>query len=428
MVGQLGTEVMTGVSIANQLIVIFNLAIFGLVSGAGIFAAQFFGKGDMKSLMLSFRFKILGSLLVSVLGAAAFLCFPEPLVSLYLTGEGEAEAIAKSLAIGKEYLLILLIGFFPFALSQSYASTLRETGNSIAPMVASMVAIGINLGLNYVLIFGKLGMPMLGAAGAAIATVISRYAEAAIVILYTHRNAAKNVFAKGLYRSLRIPKALLFAIMKKTVPLLTNEVLWALGMSMLAQCYSIHGYSVMSANSICQTIFTVFSITFAALGTAVGILIGQRLGASDTEGALDTFRKLSVFCIFVCLFVGGAMVLTAPLFPMLYKTDAEVNALATLFIRIVGFTIPFSGYAHICYYTVRSGGRTLLTFLFDSFYIMGLVVSLGYTMTLLGASIFAVFLVTHLTDFGKCIIGTALIKSGIWMQNITEHGQNSEKS
>lgn len=420
MVGQLGTEAMTGVSIANQLITIFNLAVFGLVSGAGIFAAQFFGKGDMESLRYSFRFKILGSLLVCALGAAAFLLFPKPLVSIYLTGEGDPAAIAESLRIGKQYLLILLIGFLPFALSQSYCGTLRETGNTVAPMVASMAAVFINLGLNYVLIFGHFGAPMLGAAGAAIATVISRYAEALIVILYAHKNAKKRPYAKGLYRSIHIPKALFFSIFKKTLPLMTNEILWALGLSLLAQCYSTHGYGVMSANSISQTIYTVFSIFFAALGTAIGILVGQRLGASDTEGAVDTFRKMAVFGVFVCIVIGAVMVLTAPIFPAFYKTDAEVDTLATAFIRIIGLCMPLTGYAHFCYYTVRSGGRTLLTFLFDSFYICGLVVTVGYAMTWLGASIIAVYLVTHLTDLGKCIIGTVMIKSGIWIQDITK--------
>ena len=269
MVGQLGTEAMTGVSIANQLITIFNLAVFGLVSGAGIFAAQFFGKGDMENLRYSFRFKLIGSLLVCLLGALVFLLFPEPLVSLYLTGEGEAAAIEQTLAIGKQYLLILLIGFLPFALSQTYSSTLRETDNTVAPMVASMVAVFINLFLNYVLIFGHLGLPAMGTAGAAIATVISRYAEALIVILYTHRSTKKHPYARGLYRSIHIPRALLFSICKKTLPLMGNEILWALGVSLLAQCYSMHSYSVMSANSISQTIHTLFSIFFAALGTAL---------------------------------------------------------------------------------------------------------------------------------------------------------------
>ena len=419
MVGQLGTEAMTGVSIANQLITIFNLAVFGLVSGAGIFAAQFFGKGDMENLRYSFRFKLIGSLLVCLLGALAFLLFPEPLVSLYLTGEGEAAAIEQTLAIGKQYLLILLIGFLPFALSQTYSSTLRETDNTVAPMVASMVAVFINLFLNYVLIFGHLGLPAMGTAGAAIATVVSRYAEALIVILYTHRSTKKHPYARGLYRSIHIPRALLFSICKKTLPLMGNEILWALGVSLLAQCYSMHSYSVMSANSISQTIHTLFSIFFAALGTAVGILVGQRLGASDAEGATDTFRKMAVFGVFVCIVIGGIMAITAPLFPMLYKTDAEVNALATSFIRIIGLCMPLTGYAHFCYYTVRSGGRTLLTFLFDSFYVCGLVASSAYLLTFLGVSILPLYFITHFMDLGKCIIGTVMIKSGIWRQNIT---------
>ena len=420
MVGQLGTESMTGVSIANQLITIFNLAIFGLVSGAGIFAAQFFGKGDMENLRFSFRFKLIGTLLVCILGVAVFLLFPTPLVSLYLKGEGEAAAIEETLRIGKRYLKILLIGFLPFALSQAYSSTLRETGNTIPPMIASMAAVFINLGLNYVLIFGHLGLPAMGAAGAAIATVISRYAEAMIVIFFAHKNKAKHPYAAGLYRSLHIPRALLRSIIQKTLPLMGNEVLWALGISLLAQCYSTHSYSVMSANSISQTIYTLFSIFFAALGTAVGILVGQRLGASDTEGAIDTFRKMAAFGVFFCILIGAVMALTAPLFPMLYKTDAEVNALATAFIRIIGFCMPLTGYAHFCYYTVRSGGRTFLTFLFDSFYVCGLVAPLAYLLTHLGVSILPLFLITHLTDLGKCIIGTVMIKSGMWMRNITE--------
>lgn len=420
MVGQLGTEAMTGVSIANQLITIFNLAVFGLVSGAGIFGAQFFGKGDMENLRYSFRFKIVGSLLVCALGAAVFLLFPETLVSFYLKGEGSAEAIAASLAIGKRYLMILLIGFPAFALSQSYCGTLRETGNTVAPMVASMAAVFFNLFLNYVLIFGHLGVPALGAVGAAIATVISRYAETLIVILYTHKSKASHAYAKGLFASLKVPRRLLLSMLKRSIPLITNETLWALGVSLLAQSYSLHGYSVMSANSICQTIYTVFAIAFSALGTAVGIFVGQRLGASDEKGAIDSFLKLAAFCIFICIFVGGAMALTAPLYPMLYKTDAEVSALATAFIRIVGFTIPLTGYAHVCYYTVRAGGRTMLTFLFDSFYVLGFVVTLSYAMTWLGVPILTVFLITHISDLGKCIIGSFMIKSGIWMHNVTE--------
>ena len=419
MVGQLGTEAMTGVSIANQLITVFNLAIFGIVSGAGIFAAQFFGKGDSDRLRYAFRFKLLGTLLVSLLGALIFLLFPEPLISLYLLGEGDAAAIGASLSVAREYLLILLIGFLPFALSQSYCSTLRETGNTVAPMVSSMAAVFCNLILNYILIFGHFGAPMLGASGAAIATVISRYLEAAIIVVYTHRSGRSRPFTAGLYRSVRIPRGLFFSIVKKTLPLMTNEVLWALGVSLLAQCYSTHGYNVMSANSISQTIYTVFSIFFAALGTAVGILVGQRLGASDTEGAVDTFRKTAFFGVLVCIAVGIVMFLTAPLFPMLYKTEPAVSALATTFIRIIGLCMPLTGYAHFCYYTVRSGGRTLLTFVFDSFYICGIVATLGYLLTWLGVPIVTVYLVTHLTDLGKCIIGTLMIRSGVWIQNIT---------
>ena len=166
MVGRVGTEQMTGVAIVNQLIFVFNLAIFGAVSGAGIFGAQYYGKGDWDGVRQTFRFKLLVCTALTVLGACIFLLFGEDLILLYLKGDGSPEQIAASLGYAKEYLLIMLVGFIPFTLAQCYSGTLRETGQTVVPMVAGVVSVVVNLCFNTLLIFGYLGFPRLGASGA----------------------------------------------------------------------------------------------------------------------------------------------------------------------------------------------------------------------------------------------------------------------
>ena len=224
MVGQIGTIPMSGVSIVNGLLFVFNLCIFGASSGAGIFTAQFHGSRDNEGIRHTFRFKVMACLLLSVLGIAIFTFGGKLLIGLYLTGDGDAATAAGAMEYGLKYLAVMVWGFFPFALANAYSSTLRETGETFVPMVAGVCAVLINLFLNYVLIFGHFGAPAMGVEGAALATTISRYVELAIVALWAHR---KKAFMAGAYRSLYIPGRLLRDIVIKGMPLLINEFLWA---------------------------------------------------------------------------------------------------------------------------------------------------------------------------------------------------------
>lgn len=205
MVGRIGTLQMSGVSIVNQLIFVFNLCVFGATSGAGIFTAQFHGKGDIKGVRHTFRFKILIGVLVSLLGIGVFLLLGQPLIRQFLSGEGDRAHAAKILDYGWDYLLYILFGLPAFAISNAYASTLRESGETVVPMLASTTAVFVNLVLNWVLIFGHWGFAAMGVQGAAMATVISRYAELAIVMLWTHLHPSKMPFIRGAFRSFHIP-------------------------------------------------------------------------------------------------------------------------------------------------------------------------------------------------------------------------------
>ena len=205
MVGGLGTESISAVAIVNQILMIFNLTIFGGLSGASIFGAQFFGKGDMDGMRYTFRFKMYFSLAATVIAIAVFMLWGDSFIALFLQGEGESESAAKTLELGRQYLQIMMLGLIPFAISQTYSGTVRETGETIAPMIASVIAIFVNLILNYLLIFGKFGFPRMGVIGAAIGTIVSRYVEMIYVVVHAHRHAEKYHFIRGVYTSLYVP-------------------------------------------------------------------------------------------------------------------------------------------------------------------------------------------------------------------------------
>ena len=239
MVGRVGTLQMTGVSIVNQIMMVFNLCIFGAMSGAGIFTSQFFGKKDSDGVRSTIQYKIIAALLLSAFGIGAFVTLGDTLVSFYLQGEGLQQDILQVASYSREYLKIMLLGILPFALSNVYSSSLRETNDRIVPMVATVAAVFTNLVLNYCLIFGNFGFPVLGINGAAIATVIARFVELFILMLWSHTHTKKYPFIKKLFRKFTMTRQDMGKITLITLPLLINEALWASGMAFLNQCYSI---------------------------------------------------------------------------------------------------------------------------------------------------------------------------------------------
>ncbi len=419
MIGQIGTEQMSGVAIVNQLLFVYNLCLFGGVSGAGIFTAQYFGQKNDEGIRQTVRFKVWMVAFITLLTIILLLTGGSSLITLYLQGKGTAESAAVTLTYGQQYLWIMLLGLPPFMMVQVYSSTLRECRQTILPMKAGVVAVFVNLILNYILIYGKFGAPALGVQGAAIATIISRYVEAAIVLLHTHRHKADNPFVEGLYSTLKVPGLLVQKILIKGTPLLLNETLWAAGMAMLTQCYSVRGLNVIAALNISNTISNVFNIVFIALGDSVAIIVGQLLGAGKMKEARDTDNKMIAFSVFCCACVAFIMLILARFFPLLFKTNEEARTLATYFIMVVALFMPQNAFLHASYFTLRSGGKTIITFLFDSVFIWCVSVVIAFTLSRYTTlPVIAVFTFLQLGDLIKCVIGFVLVKKGVWLQNI----------
>lgn len=421
MVGRVGTEEMSGVSISNQLLFVFNLCIFGIVSGAGIYGAQYFGKKDDEGIRITIRFKIIFSTIITLCSILLFIFQGETLISLFLQGNSDGGDLEATLYYGRKYLRVMLFGLPGFAITQVYASTLREGGETVLPMKAGIFAILTNLVFNYLLIYGKLGFPCLDVEGAAIATVISRYVECSIIIIISHKRKDKYSYLSSLYSTLLIPKKMLIDITKAALPMILNETLWSLGMTFMSQCYSTRGLNAIAGSNISSTINNLFNVTFMSVGSAISIIIGQMLGAGKTEEAVDTDRKLITFSVLVGAGTGIVMAIVAPYFPNLYNTTEGAKLVATQLILAQACCLPIFGFKNASYFTIRSGGRVWITIIFDSAFMWAVSVPIAYLVSrYTSLSVLWIFLTVEAGDLIKCAIGYYLVKKRIWVRNIVK--------
>ncbi len=420
MVGQLGTESMSGVAIANQLIFVFNLCIFGGLSGAGIFGAQYYGSGNHDGVRQTFRFKLYVVAALSAIFLTAFITKDAELLSLYLHQSEGGGDLALTLSEGQIYLKIMLLGLIPFALNNVYIGTLRETGETLLPMKAGITAVLVNLVFNWLLIFGRCGFPQMGVAGAAIATVLSRYVELAIVVIWTHGHKEKNKFIVGAYKSLYISKEAYSRIIRTGWPLLLNEVLWSIGMTSITQCYSTRGLSAVAAVNITSTLGNLFKIVMMASGNAIAILVGQRLGAGRMEEARDIDNKLIFATCVSCALIGALVFMMAPLFPEMYNTTAEVKMLAASLLRVVALVLVPQAFNNAAYFTLRAGGKTFITFIFDSMFVWCVSLPAAfYTAHFTGLDIISMYIAVESLTLIKTLLGLVLVRKGTWLSNIT---------
>ena len=412
MLGKVGEKVLSGASLAGQIQYIMTLIFYGVTSGATVLTAQYWGKKDTRTIEKVLGMGLSAGLIVAVVFAGAALGMPETLMRIYTS---DPEVIAE----GVKYLRIVGFSYVFMAVTQVYLNIMRSIERVMVATFIYLISLLMNIVVNAVLIFGLLGFPVMGVRGAAVATVLSRYVEACIVLSWTHKHTEKNIFAQGLYSTLKVPANLTKKILIKGTPLLLNETLWAAGVAMLTQCYSVRGLNVVAGLNISNTINNVFNIVFIALGDSVAIVVGQLLGAGKMKEARDTDNKMIAFSVFCCTCVAAVMFVMAPLFPRLYNTNVEARTLAKYFIMITAFFMPQNAFLHATYFTLRSGGKTIVTFLFDSVFIWVVSVTIAFTLSrFTGLPVLVIYAMVQAADMMKCVIGFILVKKGVWLQNI----------
>ena len=492
MVGSLGEESLSAVGVVNQILMVFNLTLFGGLSGISIFGSQFAGKNDVDGMRQSFRAKIYFGAAVLVIGVALLACCGEDFIGLFMAAEKEplsqisltpaalqtlnsefgmqnsefalwtagalpegllatvkngglegyttslrtlAETrVAFAMQEGHDYLIIMLFGFLPFILVQCYAGSMREMGKTVAIMVASVIAILTNLVLNFLLIYGTreiFGITIwgagLGVRGAAIATVISRFVEMFIVLIYAQLHQNRYVFLRGAFRNGYVPLSLLKRIAITGTPLLLNEVLWSLGMTFINQCYSTRGMTALAALNITSTAWNLFCIIMFAMGNAISIMVGQYLGRGDTEGARDVDTKLLFITVASHIVLGAGLAACSGFIPMLFDVSARAQQLATRTLVIAGIALPIHAFLHGTYFTIRSGGKTFITFLFDSAYTWAVPAVLAFCLSrFTDMDVVSMYFCIQFIDTIKLVIGLMMLRSDFWAKNIVADQDTKE--
>ena len=412
MIGQLGTLSMSGVSITNQLLQVFNVTIFGAMSGPGIFMAQFYGKKNKEGVENCFRIKLIIGIIIALLAIFLFYTFGQQLISLYLNDNPQDSL--KTLNYGMNYLKIMLVGLIPFVITQVYSSSLRETGNTILPMIASVVAVIVNFCINYILIFGRFGFPQLGVSGAAIGTVVSRVIEMSINII----GGSRNLYLKDAIKMKKVPFDTTKEMLKRGLPLLCNEILWSISIALISQSYSTRGIIAVAAINITTTT-NFFMIVCYAMGNSISIVVGQQLGAGEIEKAKDYDLKMLFMNFVMCLAIGIVLFNVSSLIPQIYNTSLEVKALASQLLKIAACMLPIISIYYSSYFTMRAGGKTFLTFLFDSGYTFVFTFMSALLLTrLTSLPILTIYLLVQCVDIPKATLGLVLVRKGIWVHNI----------
>ena len=419
MVGRIGTEAMSGVSIVNQILFVYNLCLFGGMGGAGIFGAQFYGRGDHEGVRSTFRFNFMLGMGFTVLATGVLAVMGQTLIGAFLHEADSAADLGRTMAEGQVYLRIMLFGLPAFALTNSYVSILRVTGDNRLPMCASVTAIFVNLVFNYLLIYGRLGFPAMGVRGAAVATVLSRYVELSLILLGTHGKKNPPEFLRGAFESMRIGADLAKDIIRRGAPLLANEMFWSLGTTMLTQCYSYRGLDAIAALNISNTVSHLFMTVMFTLGNVVGIILGNLLGAEDYDKARTYCPQLLFLGFASCFVMGAVLFVAAPAAPRLYNTSSEIMDLAAGLMRISAVFMPAMAMTNCAYWTLRAGGRTYITMAFDSVFTWVVAVPAAWALIhLTDWGLLQVNFWVNATEIIKLSIGLYLLRKGVWVNNI----------
>ena len=240
-----------------------------------------------------------------------------------------------------------------------------------------------------------------------------------MVVIYAHTHTTRYPFVRGVYRSFRVPGKLIRRVIPTAAPLLVNEILWSLGMTVINQQYSSRGLNAVAALNITGTAWNLFCVIMFAMGSAVSILVGQRLGAGTIEEARDVDRKLIFLTEVIHVIIGAAMILASPYVPRLYNIGPEVQDLTRRLLIVAGLSLPIHSFAHVTYFTIRSGGKTVITFLFDAVYTWVVTVLLAFILCRFTSwPIVTIYACVQFVDVIKIVIGLKMLKSGFWAQNV----------
>lgn len=414
MIGALGGVSISAVGLANQIYFLLMLFLFGVNSGISIYIAQFWGKQDVKSIHKTLGFSILGGFLLSLPFYIGAVFFPVQLLSVFTTDP----AVIRE---GAVYLRITGWSYLLMAFSFSFTIASRSVGEARLPMIASAISLACNTFLNYLLIFGVLGFPAMGVAGAAIATVIARGIELLVIIgtIYTR----DHVLRSPVKELIQLNMEFIRPIFRTALPVVLNEGFWAVGMTLYAVAYARSGTEAYAAVQIAGTVERLFFIFSFGLGSACAVMIGNELGADRIDNAKIYANRFMRMGVTISVGTGILMALIAVPSTYLFNVSPAIRWTAACILFVNALTMILKMISTILIIGIfRGGGDTTFSFLLE----ICCVYLIGVPMAFIGAlvlelPIFIVVLMVSVEELVKSIVGLYRVKSGVWAKNLVGH-------
>lgn len=412
MIGQLDASHISATGLANQITFVLLLLTFGINSGTCIFVAQYWGKREESKIRnvvaISYMLSGLSSLLF--FGFAFF--FSSPIMG-FLTVD------PRVVELGGVYLKIIAPSFLFHAITAPLLFSTRSIGNARIGMYASTASLIINTILNYALIFGKLGLPEMGIAGAALATLIARMIEALIMVAYIRLYIPTLRISWSDFTS--IPKDMLRNVLRKASPVIANEGLWSLGMSAMTLIYARISTGASAAFFIADTIRMIFTVLSFGVGNASAVMLGNALGEGKKELAVDYNKKFLLINTLLGIIMGAMVFILAPIIVLrLYDIEAEVAMMAIASLRVIGTMLPFKFFNIVMIIgTFRAGGDTVYSMLLEATGVWGVGVPAAYLAGLaFGLPVPLVVLASNMDEVFKFFVGIPRILSNKWAKTL----------
>lgn len=411
MIGQLGDVSIAAVGLANKVYFIYTLIVFGLCSGACAFISQYWGKEDFKGIKKTVFIDFIIGILVSLIFALFAFFMPEGIMKL-LTDDPQV------ILEGAKYLKIIGISYLFSGVIFVFAYTLKALEHPKIPLFASLISVGINAFLNYVLIFGNFGAPALGVTGAAIATLIARIFEC-IFTAFCTVNKLKFLFEKfNEYKD--ITKEFTTDFLKKVTPVIANEAMWALATTIMVAVYARISTKAVAAVNVVTILRDLTSVFFVGAGNAAGVLIGKLIGNKKYDEAYDKTIKLSLIVPLMATVIGVLTLFISPAFISMFNVTEETKSIAVSLYIVAIIFMPFSSFNHlnICG-TLRSGGDSLYCLITDAGSIWGLgVIGSFIGGIILGLPILPVYIISRAEEVLKTIILSIRIIKKNWIKDL----------
>lgn len=412
-VGQLGATEVAAVGLAGQVLFLLHLYFFGVGSGAAIFSAQFWGRGDVRNVRCILGLALLLALSGSMVFTLAAVLAPAFVLRLYSSDPAV-------IALGSNYLRLAGLSYIPTGISAMFSMILRSTGHVRMPTIVTITALSLKTALSYVLVFGLLGFPALGINGVAYALAVTRGIECVVLLFLVYQH---NLPAAARLRELtNVPRPLLAQFMRTSMPVIIGEIIWSLGITVYAAIYARISTESIAAYNIASSIEGVTLVPFIGLGNAAAVMIGQRIGAGDLDAAQRFARR------FLRLSVGGALgmglLLAVAARPVLgwyrISAQAQADALGVIFVMSVVAAVK-AGNMMMIVGILRSGGDTRFALLADT----GPMWTIGVPLALLGTfalhlPIYWVVLMVMTEEVAKFVISLWRVRSGRWVNEVVK--------